>query len=745
VRAPTASSHILQVPWHTQLWAGAVEVGLLWLAAVQSSRRGPHLQEGAQLLVYSLLLYLVPLAAVLWQQQKDGVQGVPSRAGRAGSTLAHKPIHSKSDLASGSKPGTSCPSGGTNKGAELTAQAGEGRARHKGAHSEQAAVALQQHHQPALAAAAFAHATAPSQPRASTLYTSPLQHTCVSVKVSATYWCQVRVQLSSHPKPHFSAIRVGTKCTGSICRASKHISNYLTGSLPQFDQDCICTPCIVSLHAQAHQSAHEAAATLQQYCQAALQGAMPSGQLVHMSSAWVRGCVQVFMWAAHLPQQLLGSATGHPASAKSTPISSALTGQTSSTIPRLFAGAAAAAGAEGDVDVQVGQQQPQRYQLAPDDAEPALVPASALSGGDVVTATEGPSVELLSISPACLVLSDLETAAAVAADGSTSASTHFSVQLASRHAQQARVILMAAAAGVVLMDRTYNIASGGLTTLRMDVSSVSLARLVGRHGPNRNEARGPHPVIPLRVVITTPTNQLDQPKPPQLAHVHATATLLAAPGPLASELCTLYEAMEDEGRAQGLSGQEVWAAHWQQLMNDLAVCLMAADNLSSGAGATASTDQQLEAVKEAATPLAEFFSDHGLGGWQVQMQGVLQALGLHQVESRQPSAEEQVPATAAVHRDVPSSTLSAKPSTSQHTPEAETSASSCTQHPGAAPAAEASTGKGDRSNSADASSKCSSNDAPRMKHLNLAFSDRAQEVRYRDWAMRRARVPVLVW
>jgi hypothetical protein len=178
--------HILQVPWRTQVWAGAVEVGLIWLAAVQSSGRGPTLQEAAQLLAYSLLLYLVPLAAVWWQQPRDS-GGVSSRAG---STLPHKFSGSKDDLASGSGPGTCCASGATNKeGAVVTSQAREVRARHRVTQVDQPAGPLQQQqaqqqqHPPLLTMSVAELASATLAP-GSALYTSPLQHSGMSVKVS---------------------------------------------------------------------------------------------------------------------------------------------------------------------------------------------------------------------------------------------------------------------------------------------------------------------------------------------------------------------------------------------------------------------------------------------------------------------------------------------------------------------------------------------------------------------------------
>jgi hypothetical protein len=50
----------VQVPWRTQLWAGAVEVVLLTTASVMEAGRWPTPQESLKLLGYSLVMYFVP-------------------------------------------------------------------------------------------------------------------------------------------------------------------------------------------------------------------------------------------------------------------------------------------------------------------------------------------------------------------------------------------------------------------------------------------------------------------------------------------------------------------------------------------------------------------------------------------------------------------------------------------------------------------------------------------------------------
>jgi hypothetical protein len=172
---------VLQVPWRTQLWAGAVEVALIWLAAVQSSGRGPTVQEAAQLLAYSMLLYSVPLAAVWWQQYKDG----ECTASRAGSLLNHIHERRKVGPASGSITRSSktdvC---STSTAAAPTAQVQQSSSRHSARQEEEdSGVPQQQWQQPAAQTLSVAHVPTAAAPHRRALYTSPLQHTAMSAKV----------------------------------------------------------------------------------------------------------------------------------------------------------------------------------------------------------------------------------------------------------------------------------------------------------------------------------------------------------------------------------------------------------------------------------------------------------------------------------------------------------------------------------------------------------------------------------
>jgi hypothetical protein len=130
---------------------------------------------------------------------------------------------------------------------------------------------------------------------------------------------------------------------------------------------------IAGLHVQAHHPtrSHQAiAAALQRSLPADLDSLLP-GRLLHVSSAWVRGCVQVFVWATHLPHQLLGKpgADGSadeadtPAQDGSGAVPSGIqcmVAPFSNSIMSRFASSAAAAGVEDEVDVQINQQVAQR-------------------------------------------------------------------------------------------------------------------------------------------------------------------------------------------------------------------------------------------------------------------------------------------------------------------------------------------------------------------------------------------------
>jgi hypothetical protein len=176
-------------------------------------------------------------------------------------------------------------------------------------------------------------------------------------------------------------------------------------------------------------------------------------------------------------------------------------------------------------------------------------------------------------------------------------------------------------------------------------------------------------------VIIAPAAASDQGEPPPPVRLHATATLLAAPAPLASELGSLYAATEQVGREQGLEPQDVWSHHWQPLMDD--ICLLS--TLARGAGSAAGAPMQPSTAVslEMAQTLVQFFSLNAMPGWQAEAQCVLDMIS-RQREERQhhvmgPPGESALPqmraepvqaeggATATSH-PAPTSMLASLPS-----------------------------------------------------------------------------------
>jgi hypothetical protein len=311
---------------------------------------------------------------------------------------------------------------------------------------------------------------------------------------------------------------------------------------------------------------------------------------------------------------------------------------------------------------------------------------------------------------------------------------------------------MAAATWVLLVDKEYGVLAGDMTTLAVEIPVDGLGKAAHGNRPSREHACGHQPVVPLRLIITTPTQHADTSQRTQPVRLLATATLLAAPAPLASELCSLYALMQQQGQQEGLGDQEVWSLYWQVLMTDLALCLLAADDLSSatpGTG-TAAPAHQRAALAAAADSLCEFFTHHVMSDWEAQMQGALQSLGHHhQGENKPATYMEQGGVATPSHRDVP-----AGPATPQVGKQATSTSvpvpgghddSQQPVKPVVGPAAGTSTGKGATSKGArDARRPEAETPAP-VRYFGLAFKDKAQEQRYRDWAMRRARVQIRVW
>jgi hypothetical protein len=446
--------------------------------------------------------------------------------------------------------------------------------------------------------------------------------------------------------------------------------------------------------------------------------------------------VQVFVWTTHLPQLLHGrspddrSASAGTAGPQTTPIGR--------DIASCLAGSAAAAGAEGEVDVQVGDQPGQRYQLQPG-REPALAPSSTTPEAHILNQEGLSGLELHSVSPPCLSFSGNQVLPAAGRP----AAIVFNLQLTSHQEQHVRVIVVAAATGTVLVDGEYGVTAGHLTTLQLELPSSALA--AATTGKGRQDGGGLQPVTPLRLIITTPTDHTQGAQ--QYVRLLATATLLVAPASLASELCGLHELMQQEGQQEGLAAQEMWS-HWQVLMNDLALCLLAADDLSSatpGPG-TAPPAHQRAALAAAADSLCEFFTHHVMSDWQAQMQGAVQSLGHQQGENKPATCMEKGSVASPSHRDVPAGPampLEVKSGARSAAPAAGVNDS--TQQPQKPATAGASSGKGAASRDAPDARHPEVETAPPVHRRGLLFKDKAQEQHYRDWAMRRARVPIRIW
>jgi hypothetical protein len=290
---------------------------------------------------------------------------------------------------------------------------------------------------------------------------------------------------------------------------------------------------------------------------------------------------------------------------------------------QLLVAAAAKAGTEGLVDVQVDEEQmPHRYLFGPAAAAGASGPwrrdcPPVSTGGDSAV----PDLIIHHISPPCSALSH------------PSSATTVELQLSSQPAQRVRVVVVEEATGAVVVDKEEAVRAGQDSHLLLEVPLGSLMPVdTVQHSaaahqsgalPNAASATGEQPLA-LRLVITTPSaaHQPHGSHPPPPARLLATATMLAAPLELASELCSLYTRMEQEGRGQGLSVQDVWHRHWQPLVNDLGLCLNVS-KVQSGSvqGAVA------------ATTLCSFLAQHGMRGWLSQLQLVCKDMPTTQLSS----------------------------------------------------------------------------------------------------------------
>jgi hypothetical protein len=665
----------VQVPWHTQLWAGAIEVLVILAAMGLVSGPCPSWQESVQLLLYSLVMYCAPLACIGWQQHKEVVQPGHVR-GQGGAHSVPEPAVMHPSGVPGVKAGPSkdsCvkkatsaadisgTSGTVNQASNLGSSASVDHAGPAGGHSH-----LKQGHEgghsprttgleerskqeevqqqvpgtrPPVGEASRAlislgQVAAAAGAPVSTLYQSPLQHSAMSVKVSSQpgkrpSWLMHSLLLvmlvCSFDKPSSTD---GAKNT--VAAFSRDV---ISGCQHQNTALCVLPREWLLQVYRPTGSYSNAAVALQQSFTQQLSAALPDN-LMHISTACVRGCVHMFVWLAQLRGPLMADPadmtapedqSSEQASAADTEGTGSVQGGLSAVMTKSLLGATTTAGAGGPVDVQVTTQGPShRYHLttsapaestsaAPSPAQPipdaASTPASPAASG----------LHLHSIHPPCLALPSTPAHPPLTAQ----------LQLTTAVAQEVRLLVLAATTGALLVDAEHVTVAGDVTTIDLTIPAGSLAKaaLSLPLGAEHDATHTSQPIIPLQIVITAPVHASDTDQPPPPARLHTTASLLAAPGPLASELCSVYTGLEVEGQGAGLTTAEVWSTHWQPLTHD--VCLLGtlaarrrAGTLSCGSAAVAA---------QVAQSLSHFFADHALPAWQAQVSCFSTSLQQHEV------------------------------------------------------------------------------------------------------------------
>jgi hypothetical protein len=353
----------------------------------------------------------------------------------------------------------------------------------------------------------------------------------------------------------------------------------------------------------------------------------------------------MFVWVAQLRghlTQLAGLTSGAPAG----PTSEAGPGDmppptlsVTSAAPLLhrhLAAAAESAGAVGAVDVQVNTHgTPERLDLPAspslslsEEAEVEIAPELRVPCRDSASSlslfTNESDLLLAKVSPPCLTMDAQQT------EPASQGHLNLQVYLGSDSDQRVRVLLLAACSGAVLVDQRYDVEAGRVLPYTLEVPTSALAtQLQHRQGgaPGR-------PAVPLRLVMTTPLTPSHSGQPPAPAQLLATTTLLAAPAPLASELCTLYDSMEDQGQAQGLGAGDVWSQHWHPLMEDICLCLVAAHSAAALTATSPSAPsegpaggvQSQEVTARVMEVLGQFFAGNGMPAWQAQLQHIVAQL-----------------------------------------------------------------------------------------------------------------------
>jgi hypothetical protein len=190
----------MQLPWRTQLWVGPIEVLIISTAMVLASGHWPTVQEAVQLLAYGWVECVVPLFAVRWQQRL-GLQPTTPQPSTAADQLPAVE-EQQQDLCMPCVDGAPQPALGTGGGGGAGGSTGPGPA---GAQVQQEQLPRHQDRPESNLQQQDQHPVAGSPPvppvpqgttlsvldlvqavqnRGTTLYTSPLQHRAISIKVS---------------------------------------------------------------------------------------------------------------------------------------------------------------------------------------------------------------------------------------------------------------------------------------------------------------------------------------------------------------------------------------------------------------------------------------------------------------------------------------------------------------------------------------------------------------------------------
>jgi hypothetical protein len=206
----------MQLPWRTQLWVGPVEVAIVVAAILLGSGRRPTLVEAVHLCMYGLLLLLLPLLTVKWQEQqgRQPADGRSQHSKQPAEADTDASCHITDKAGQGHSGAVTAPAANHSKAGPSTSgvtspvkvqlqqvledliarQYAEGLCSQQPPATDSRQTTPQVHGVPGATQAASSLAGA-ARPRRSFLYTSPLHHDVMSVKVKVP--CTVVTHSSS--------------------------------------------------------------------------------------------------------------------------------------------------------------------------------------------------------------------------------------------------------------------------------------------------------------------------------------------------------------------------------------------------------------------------------------------------------------------------------------------------------------------------------------------------------------------